>query len=115
MTIKDVFEYTEEMFPSQYPTDVKLMWVNQLEKEISDFLELFGEMETYPHTNTMDELLIEEPDLYALYIGARTDFANAEYGRYNNKVAQFNAFMAEWQARYMRHNKPTGAVRYIKL
>lgn len=115
MTINDVFEYTEKMYPCQYESDVKLMWVNQLEKEIADFLKLFGEVETYPHTVTTDEILIEEPDIYALYIGARADFANGEYARYNNKVAQFNAFMEEWQARYMRDHKPEGKVRYIKI
>lgn len=115
MTIKELFAYTEEQYPSQYPVDIKLQWVNQLEKEIADFLEMFGEVEFQPHTDISEDPLIDEPDIYALYIGARTDFCNAEYGRYNNKVVQFNTFFDEWKARYMRHNKATLGTRYIKI
>lgn len=115
MTIKELFAYTEEQFPSQYPSDIKLQWVNQLEKEIADYLELFDEVEFHPHEDILEETLIDEPDVYALYIGARTDFANAEYGRYNNKVVQFNTFFDEWKARYIRKNRPHIKPRYIRI
>ena len=116
MIISDLFNYTEEMFPCQYSNNLKLVWVNQLEKEIYDYLTQFeGELDDLePHENLADETLIDEPDIYALYISARADFSNAEYARYNNKVAQFNTFFDEWKGRYARSHKSLGG-RYIRI
>ena len=116
MIISDLFNYTEEMFPCQYSNNLKLVWVNQLEKEIYDFITQFeGELDDLtPHENLADETLIDEPDIYALYISARADFANAEYARYNNKVAQFNTFFEDWKSRYLRSHRATGT-RYIRI
>lgn len=116
MTINELFTYTEEMFPCQYSSNLKLIWVNQLEKDIYDFLEGYDvELDPLePHTALTEDLLIDEPDIYALYISARADFANAEYARYNNKVAQFNTFFDEWKARFARVNKSSG-IRYIRI
>ena len=104
------------MFPCQYSTNIKMVWVNQLEKDIYDYLTEFdGELDPLEaHENLADETLIDEPDIYALYISARADFANAEYARYNNKVAQFNTFFDEWKARYARTHKSHGK-RYISI
>ena len=104
------------MFPNQYSNNLKLTWINQLEKEIYDFLSQFeGEWdEPTEHSLLTDDLMIDEPDIYALYIGARADFANAEYARYNNKVAQFNTFFEEWKARFLRNHKTIGR-RYIRI
>ena len=109
MTISELFTYTEDQFPSQYPNSLKLIWVNQLEKEITDYLLHFDEDAEAPvHTELTDDLQIDEPDIYALYIAARVDFANGEYARYNNKVAQFNTFFDDWKGRYIRNNAPLG-------
>lgn len=115
MTIQELFDYTEDQFPSQYPDELKLIWVNQLEKEISDYLSRFdAEIEPVVHEELTEELQIDEPDIYALYVSARSDFANAEYTRYNNKVAMFNQFFEDWKGRYLRNNQTLG-VRYIKI
>lgn len=104
------------MFPDQYSPDLKLVWVNQLEKEIYDFLKQYegNTEEPSPHTDLSEDTLIDEPDVYALYVSARADFANAEYARYNNKVAQFNAFFEEWKSRYTRSHRTIGR-RYIRI
>ena len=116
MTINELFAYTEEMFPCQYSSSLKLKWVNQLEKDIYDFLTGFeGDLDDLePHTALTEDLQIDEPDIYALYISARADFSNAEYARYNNKVAQFNTFFDEWKARYIRTHRTSGK-RYIRI
>lgn len=115
MTIKEVFDYTEQQFPDQYPNHLKMIWLNQVEKEIFDYLEMFhDDIEFVGHTDETEDLLISEPDIYALYLSARADFANGEYARYNNKVMQFNTFLDDWKGRYLRHHKPLGA-KYIKI
>lgn len=115
MTINELFDYTEEQFPNQYPSNLKLEWVNSLEKEIFDYLESFDdEIEFTKHTSLTEELQIDEPDIYALYVAARADFANGEYARYNNKVAQFNAFFDNWKGSYIRKHRPLGK-RYIRI
>ena len=115
MTINELFDYTDEQFPNQYSSPLKMEWINTLEKEIFDYLGMFDdEIEFTKHTSVTETLQIDEPDIYALYIAARADFANGEYARYNNKVAQFNAFFDDWKSKYLRHHQPLGK-RYIRI
>ena len=116
MTLGELFEYQEEVYPSQYSKSVKLVWVNKLEHEIIAFLKLFDEEPTFEDytIDTPDdtETLLDEMDMYALYISAKSDFANGEYARFNNKLAQVNALFDDYKRRYAQNHETVG-VKYI--
>jgi len=110
MTVNELLTYQESVYPSQYPNATKIIWLNTVEKQIHDYLSQFdADIEEFePHTtqDLTEDLLIDEPDVYANYLGAMIDFSNGEYNRYNNKVAMYNTMMSDWQAMYIRTHSP---------
>jgi hypothetical protein len=68
--------------------------------------------ETDPDT----ELLIPEPfdEAYLRYLEAQIDYANGEYGKYNNSIEMFNASWNAYQNYYNRTHMPKGStVRFF--
>ena len=56
------------------------------------------------------ELLIPHPydELYSLWLEAQIDYANNEYGRYNNSIAMFNATYSAFERWFNRNHMPIG-------
>ena len=54
-------------------------------------------------------------DVYLNYAAAKIDYANREYGRYNNAVAMYQAAFEEFAAYWKRthRQKPMGKMRYF--
>ena len=64
-------------------------------------------------TSLETELLIPAPydEVYILWLEARIDHANNEYGKYNNSSVMFNNAYSEYMRYYNRNNLPLSGKR----
>lgn len=63
------------------------------------------------NTNTATELLVPAPydDIYVRWLEAQVDYANGEYGKYNNSITMYNSAYAEYANYYNRKHMPKGS------
>lgn len=124
MTIQELFDYVQEVKPHQYEDHIMLVWLNDIEKRIYEFLNEFKdspfivdneEAGFTPHTDLTEDLFVDEVDLYRYWLAAKIDFANYEFAYYNNDVLLFNALWEEFQANWGRTHTPLNHEKYIKI
>lgn len=113
MTIKQAIDTVDAIKPNQYSREVKLEWAKNIERRVYNEIYLNHEheqIEFSPPAEGNDEsyeLFVPSPydELYILYLAAQIDSSNAEYGRYNNTVRQFDSvyrdFEKFWQSEHM--------------
>lgn len=115
MEIGQAIERCDALKPNQYSKDDKVQWLSELDLRI--FLELIKTHENpavteftgYSNETEDDtELLIPEPysEIYIHLLSSKIDFYNAEYTRYNNTAALFNARYREYADYYNRTHMP---------
>lgn len=56
------------------------------------------------------ELLAHHPydEMYPMWLEAQIDYANNEYGRYNNSISMFNSIYSAFERWYNRNHMPIG-------
>ena len=67
--------------------------------------------EAYDDTTDLDtELLAPAPydDVYIRWLETRIDYANGEYGKYNNSMVAYNDFYDSFKNHYNRNHMPKG-------
>ncbi|MCH5325529.1 MAG: hypothetical protein J1E39_10005 [Eubacterium sp.] len=113
MTIKQAIDIVDAIKPNQYSRTVKAQWARNIERRVHNEIYLNHEHEdiefTLPTEEDGEEYALFAPapydELYLLYLAAQIDSANAEYGRYNNTVRQFDSvyrdFEKFWQSGHM--------------
>lgn len=118
MTIIEAIDRIDALKPNSYTHEEKVAWLSQLDgivvKEVinthedSEGIEFNGYDE-----NTDDDtvMLIEPPydSVYITWLEARIDYANAEYGKYNNSMAMYNTEFTAYANYYNRHHMPLGS------
>ena len=117
MTIIEAINKVDELKPNSYTQPDKIRWLSNLDgtikKEIIDTHE-DGEMVIFDgynsDTSTGTELLVKAPydELYLYWLESRMDYYNAEYGRYNNTLAMFNAAYSAYESFYNRAHMHKG-------
>ena len=117
MTIIEAINRIDSLKPNNYSQDDKVAWLSKIDgiikEKVIDTHE-GGEdvvFEGYgPDTNTSTELLVPAPydDLYMRWLEAQIDYANGEYGKYNNSMTMYNAAYAEYDNHYNRSHMPKG-------
>ena len=107
MTIQDLINSVDELMPNSYTENTKLKWVNELEGRVQADVFLLAP-EEFKQSTLDDELLIEYPHdkLYEPYLIAKIQFADGEYGNYQNSMQMFNSFWAEFVCWFARTYKP---------
>lgn len=137
MTPNKVIEIIDRLKPNSYSEEDKLRWINELdgmvktlvlqwdEKYLAEiktqyenkviteekYNALIEKTKPYSYPNDMDkELLISDPfdGVYALYLEAKIDFYNKEYGNYNNSAMAFEALFSEYKKDYIRKHPARG-------
>lgn len=104
MTIMEVIYRLDEVKPNSYSPAEKIKWLSSLDgrikNEIIDTHE-GGENVVFKgydeNTDITTVLLVPAPydDIYLRWLELQIDYANGEYGKYNNSITMFNnAFMA---------------------
>lgn len=117
MTIIEAITKIDSLKPNAYtPTD-KIRWLSRLDgrakEEIIDTHEGATDtaFEGYNDETPLDtELLIPYPhdEVYTLWLEAQIDYANNEYGRYNNSISMFNSTYSAFERWYNRNHMPIG-------
>lgn len=120
MTIGEAINKIDELQPNSYQRAIKVAWLRQLDAEL--WREVIQTHEGAPEQGEPDygddteddtELLVEGPYdcMYVHWLQSRIDYALAEYGRFNNSNAAFEADRVAWRMWYHRHHMPKQEAR----
>ena len=115
MTIISVINHLDAVKPNGYSLTEKIKWLSTLDgivkTEIIDTHE-GGENITFKgyteNTDMTTELLIPQPydEVYIRWLEAQIDYANGEYGKYNNSITMYNTAYAAFERYYNRTHMP---------
>lgn len=120
MTIIEAISKIDSFKPNNYTQTDKIEWLSRLDvmvkKEIIDTHEggeniVFEGYKEDEDVNT--ELLVPAPydEIYLRWLEAQIDYANEEYGRYNNSMTMFNSSFTGYSNYYNRTHMPKGHAR----
>ncbi len=118
MRLEEALSICDRMGPNAFRDEDKIRWLSELDgrvtREIGDVHEGSWTFEGYDEdTPPCTVLIVPEPysEIYPLYLAAKIDFMNAEFARYNNSVALFNAAYEDYAAYYKRTHSPKRGAR----
>lgn len=115
MTIIDAIYRIDIIKPNSYSQSEKIKWLSTLDgtvkREIIDTHE-GGEGIVFngydENTELSTELLIPAPydDIYLRWLESQIDYANGEYGKFNNSIAMYNTAYVALTNYYNRTHMP---------
>ena len=111
MTPNKVIEIVDGLRPNTYSEEDKLRWINELDGMVQRLVIQTDDVKQYSYPEDMDtELIIPAPfeDVYNLYLEAKIDYHNREYGNYNNSAMMFESRFSDYKKDYIRHNRAKG-------
>ena len=117
MKIIEAINKVDSQKPNAYTQIEKLAWLSQLDwsvkEEIIDTHEGADAVSYngYNEQTPMDtEMLVPSPydEVYLRWLEARIDYANGEYGKYNNSITMYNHALAAYERFYNREHLPLG-------
>lgn len=105
MTLERAIELADGMKPNAFADEIKTQWVSEVEGMIQTEIMLHSSADIIVysyHEDAQKELLASPPHdkIYWVYLAAMIDFANGEYGKYQNTMQMFNACFAEYTRWY---------------
>ena len=111
MRLKEVVEMVDAVKPNAFSNHQKTIWINDIEGKIQSEIFLFAPVQIICYNWDADqetELLTAPPHdrVYPEYLTAMIDYANGEYGRYNNSYAMFNANYKEFMRWFAQNYRP---------
>lgn len=135
MTIREAIDRADTLKPNQYPDELKIQWLSELDNRIYNDLFLTHEDNPYetppsdvpnsntpledsddeetptlsfPYTDDSVNLLAESPYdvLYPSYLKAKIDELNEETTRYANSAATYNSQYQDYARWYNRTHMP---------
>ena len=96
--IKDIIERVDENKPNAFSQKTKMAWLAELDGKLAADVFLMNIVEVrqlqYSHPDDLEsETLVSFPHdtIYDLWLGAKIDYENGEYDKYQNSMEQFNA------------------------
>lgn len=114
MTLAKILSMCDELKPNQYDPDTKTCWLSEVEGMVIE--EILNRAEgndiefgSFNYEQDGEAVLLvpgKYSDLYLNYLFAKIDYNNAEYERYNNSVAVFNASFDAYAGHYRRNHMP---------
>ena len=117
MTIMEAIYRADAQKPNVYSQEEKIRWLSALDgivkKEIIDTHE-GGEDVSFNGYNTLTdlntELLIPAPfdEVYIHWLELHIDYANAEFGKYNNSLSMYGTAYSAYERYYNRTHMPKG-------
>ena len=112
MTPNKAIEKVDRLKPNSYSDEDKLGWINELDGMVQRLVfQQEEDVTQYVYPDDLDkELLIPAPydDAYALFLEAKIDYYNREYGNYNNSAMMFEAQFSEYKKDYIRKHQARG-------
>ena len=117
MTLNEAIYRIDQIKPNGYALPEKVKWISTLDgiikEEIIDTHE-GGEDVTFDgydeNSSLTTKLLVPAPydDIYLRWLEAQIDYANNEYGKYNNSITLYNTAYANFEKHYNRKHMPKG-------
>ena len=117
MTIMGAINHIDAVKPNGYSQTEKIKWLSTLDgivkAEIIDTHE-GGESISFKEYDEMtaltQKLLVPHPydDVYIKWLEAQIDYANGEYGKYNNSITMYNTAYSAYERYYNRTHMPKG-------
>lgn len=120
MKIQEAIDYLDEVKPNQYPFEIKLQWLSELDARLYEDIIKTHEGDvpevTFPYTDSQTELLAPFPHtcIYADWMRAKIDDANGETARYQNSMIMFNAEYEEFARWYNSTHMPIQLKRRVR-
>jgi hypothetical protein len=117
MTIIGAISAIDALKPNTYNNAEKIRWLSVLDgmvkREIIDTHEDNSKVKYNPYTESTSlttELLVPHPydDMYIKWLEAQIDYANGEYGKYNNTITMYNVAYSNYEKYYNRTHMPIG-------
>lgn len=111
MTPSKAIEIIDGLKPNVYSDEDKLRWINELDGMVQRLVIQSDEVKQYSYPEDMNkELLIPAPfeHAYTLYLEAKIDYSNREYGNYNNSTMMFESVYSEYKKAYIREHRAKG-------
>lgn len=117
MTILEAVHKIDTVKPNSYTQPEKIKWLSTLDGIIkSEIIDTHEdgenvEFDGYDDETDLDtELLVPSPydDVYVRWLEARIDYANGEYGKYNNSMVAYNDAYSLFSNYYNRKHMPKG-------
>lgn len=117
MTIMDALYRIDEVKPNSYSQAEKMKWLSSLDGVIkSEIIDTHegGEAVIFngydEATDLSTTLLVPAPydDIYLRWLETQIDYANGEYGKYNNSMAMYNTAYTSYANYYNRAHMPIG-------
>lgn len=117
MTIMEALYRIDGLKPNTYSQPEKIKWLSSLDgiikSEIIDTHEdgYADEFKGYDENADLTTvLLVPAPydDIYLRWLETQIDYANGEYGKYNNSIAMYNTAYTAFANYYNRTHMPKG-------
>lgn len=115
MTIIEAITRVDTVKPNTYSQTEKIKWLSELDgiikAEIVDTHE-GGENVAFSgytaETDLNTKLLVPAPydEVYVRYLEMQIDYANNEYGKYNNSMVMYNSVYTAFEKHYNRDHMP---------
>lgn len=115
MTIIEAITRVDTVKPNTYSQTEKIKWLSELDgiikAEIIDTHE-GGENVAFSgytaETDLNTKLLVPAPydEVYIRYLEMQIDYANNEYGKYNNSMVMYNSVYTAFEKHYNRDHMP---------
>ena len=115
MTIMEVLYRIDAVKPNSYTQSEKIKWLSTLDgvikSDIIDTHECGGDVVFNGYDENTDistKLLVPAPydDIYLRWLEAQIDYANGEYGKYNNSLVAYNDAFDLFKRYYNRTYMP---------
>lgn len=97
-TIREIIDRVDDTKPNAFSQKVKLGWIAELDGKIAADVMLMSIVDIRQLNYTHPEDLNSEPlvgfphdGIYDAWLGAKIDFMNGEYDKYQNSMEMFNA------------------------
>ena len=124
MTIIEAINRVDTIKPNSYGQTEKIRWLSELDGIIKN--EIFDTHEGgenisfsgYTEDTALDTvLLVPAPydDIYIHYMEMRIDYANNEYGKYNNSMVMYNTAYSAFERYYNRNHMPISRGQRFKF
>lgn len=98
VTISEIIERVDDTKPNAFTAKTKMAWIGELDGKIAADVMMMNIVEvrqleySYPEDLTSQPLVdFPHDSIYDLWLGAKIDFENGEYTKYQNSMEQFNA------------------------
>lgn len=109
MTLQEVIDFVDDIKPNAFSTKVKVRWLEELDSHIAAEVLVMNPIDLenvkYSEDDLSMELLVKKPydDIYPMWLGAKIDFANGEYEKYQNSMMQYNQHYGSFVCWFAEH------------